>query len=63
MPPTTKSKELEELLEGIDYREYPELLPRQNEAYGKIVTTRPGKYTILGYGGGMGGVSRSSSPP
>lgn len=36
-------------------QEFPTLLPRQNEAYGKLLQAKPGSYTILGYGGGMGG--------
>lgn len=46
---------LPEEFDDLEYQEYPELLPRQNEAYGKLVTAKPGSYTILGYGGGMGG--------
>lgn len=42
-------------LDGIEYQEYPSLLPRQYEAYGKLLQAKPGSYTILGYGGGMGG--------
>jgi phage terminase large subunit len=46
---------LPEELEGLEYQEYPNLLPRQNEAYGRLLQARPGSYTLLGYGGAMGG--------
>ena len=59
----TKKTALPEEFDGLEYQEYPELLPRQNEAYGKLLHGKPGSYTILGYGGGMGGASRSCSPP
>lgn len=58
-----KKATLPEEFDDIERQEYPDLLPRQNEAYGKLVTAKPGTYNILGYGGGMGGASRSSSPP
>ena len=50
-----KKVALPEEFDDIERQEYPDLLPRQNEAYGKLVTAKPGSYTILGYGGGMGG--------
>ncbi len=41
--------------DDIEVQEFPTLLPRQNEAYGKLLQAKPVSYTILGYGGGMGG--------
>lgn len=46
---------LPEEFDGLEFQEYPELLPRQKEAYSRLLQARPGSYTILGYGGGMGG--------
>lgn len=38
-----------------EVQEFPVLLPRQQEAYDKVVQTKPGDFLMLGYGGAMGG--------
>ena len=53
--PRAKQPVLPDELDGVEYQGFPTLLPRQNEAYGKLLQGRPGSYTVLGYGGGMGG--------
>lgn len=45
----------EEFFPDFERIETPVFLPRQKEAYRKILEAEPGSNTLLGYGGGMGG--------
>jgi hypothetical protein len=45
----------EDFFESFERIETPVFLPRQKEAYRKLLEADPGSNTLLGYGGGMGG--------